>query len=223
MNRPNLVFLVLPIVLGAATSSLSADAPAAIDVAAEKTSLFDGKTLRGWEGDGAYFRVQEGCIVAGNLKSEIPHNYFLCSEQTFKNFDLELEVKLVGEGENAGVQFRSRRVDDSTEVSGYQADAGRAWKRSVWGALYDESRRRKMLAEGDPELVERLTKPGDWNHLRIVCRDDRVQIFFNGERTVDYAETEADIPRQGVIGLQIHSGPPTEAWYRNIRLRKLAD
>ncbi|TWT52945.1 hypothetical protein Pla22_05730 [Rubripirellula amarantea] len=181
--------------------------------------LFDGQTLKGWEGNGYWFRVEDDCIVAGRSDEDIPHNFFLCTADHYDDFELRLEVKIIGPGQNAGVQFRSKRLPGGSEVSGYQADAGRAFDRSVWGALYDESRRRKMLAEGDPELVKRLTKDGQWNHLRIVCKGNQIEIFLNGEQTVDYTEEDAEIPNHGLIALQIHSGPATEAWYRNIRVR----
>ena len=185
------------------------------------TSLFDGQSLAGWEGNEQWFRVQDQAIVAGSLKEKIPHNEFLCTEKEYEDFDLRLEAKLVGEGQNAGIQFRSQRVPRSTEVSGYQADVGAAWDRPVWGAIYDESRRRKMLAEPDPELARRIVKADQWNEVRVLCQGPRIQIFVNGQRTVDYTETDADIPRSGIIGLQIHSGKPTEAWYRNIRIQSL--
>lgn len=183
-------------------------------------SIFDGETLIGWEGDAYWFRIEDRCIVAGRMDQRIPHNQFLCTTQNYDDFEIRLEVKLVGEGKNAGVQFRSKRVPDSTEVSGYQADAGEAWNRSVWGAIYDESRRRKMLAEGDRDLVKRLTKPDDWNQLRIICRGAEIQVFLNGESTVQYTEQDDSIAKYGFIGLQIHSGPPSEAWYRDIRVRQ---
>ena len=182
--------------------------------------LFNGQDLAGWEGDAYWFRVEDGAIVAGRSDERIPHNVFLCTTQNYDNFELRLDVKLVGPGQNAGVQFRSKRLSGSTEVSGYQADAGRAFGRSVWGALYDESRRKKMLAEGDPALTKTLTKLDDWNSLRVVCRGKRVQIFLNGQQTVDYLEQDGDIPGYGLIGLQIHSGPASEAWYRNLRVRQ---
>lgn len=186
--------------------------------------LFDGETLAGWEGNAYWFRVDdEGgapAIVAGRLDEAIPHNQFLCTTQNYDDFEIRYDVKLVGEGKNAGVQFRSKRLSGTTEVSGYQADAGSAWDRPVWGALYDESRRKKMLAEGDKDIVTKLVKPDDWNSLRVVCRGNHIEIFLNGERTVEYNETDESIPRYGVFGLQIHSGPPTEAWYRNIRVRQ---
>lgn len=188
---------------------------------AKSVPLFDGESLAGWEGNPKWFRIEEKAVVAGNLKKKIPHNEFLCTKEEYENFDLRFEAKLVGEGQNAGVQFRSKRVPDSTEVSGYQADIGVAWDRPVWGAIYDESRRRKMLIEPDPEHAKRIVKTGQWNQMRVLCEGSRIQVFVNGERTVDYTEEDADIPTSGIIGLQIHSGKPTEAWYRNIRLRKL--
>ena len=183
--------------------------------------LFDGTTLSGWEGNEQWFRVEDESIVAGSLSESIPHNEFLCTEKEYADFDLRWEAKLVGAGNNAGVQFRSQRVPDSTEVSGYQADIGQAWDRPVWGAIYDESRRNKMLAEPDPKLTRKIVKSGQWNEMRVVCRGPRIQVFVNGQQTVDYTETNDEIPGSGIIGLQIHSGKPTEAWYRNLRIREL--
>jgi hypothetical protein len=182
--------------------------------------LFDGETLAGWEGNVYWFRIDEKAIVAGRLEQKIPHNEFLCTTGTYADFELRLEAKLVGEGKNAGVQFRSKRVPGSTEVSGYQADIGVAGDRPVWGALYDESRRRKMLAEPDPELAKKAVKTDQWNEMRVICRGAHIQIFVNGVQTVDYTETDESIPKFGVIGLQIHSGKPTEAWYRNVRIQQ---
>ncbi|TWU57541.1 3-keto-disaccharide hydrolase [Rubripirellula reticaptiva] len=196
------------------------------DFQSESLPLFDGHSLAGWEGNAYWFRIEPdavngNAIVAGRLDEKIPHNEFLCTTQNYDNFELRYDVKLVGEGKNAGVQFRSKRVSGSTEVSGYQADAGEAWKRPVWGALYDESRRKKMLAEGDKDAVVKLVKKDDWNSLRVICRDKHIEIYLNGEKTIDYTEDDESIPTFGLIGLQIHSGPPTEAWYRNIRVRQL--
>lgn len=130
-------------------------------------------------------------------------------------------MRIKGEGNNAGVQFRSERVPDDHEVRGYQCDAGSLPDRQIWGALYDESRRRTMLAEAPKESLQQWVKTGDWNQLRIVTQGKRIQIFLNGHQTVDYTEADSAIPTTGIIGLQIHSGPPTEAWYRNIRIREL--
>jgi len=205
-------FLAVAVAMG----GVSAD-----DFSDQSLPLFDGKSLVGWEGNGYWFRVEEGAIVAGRLEEKIPHNEFLCTTQNYDDFDLRLEAKLVGDGKNAGIQFRSKRVPNSSEVSGYQADIGTMGERSIWGALYDESRRRIMLVETDQDLAKRVVKLGQWNAIRVVCKGPRIQIFVNGEQTVDYTESDKKIRNYGVIGLQIHSGKPTEAWYRNIRVRQL--
>ncbi|WP_321188391.1 DUF1080 domain-containing protein [Roseiconus lacunae] len=183
-------------------------------------TLFDGKTLQGWEGDERWFSVRDGMIVAGSASESIPHNYFLCTEKRYQHFELVVEAKLVGKGNNAGVQFRTERLPDDTEVIGYQADIGWMQNGTCWGALYDESRRRKFLAE-DQELAAKVVKKGQWNELRVVAKGKRIQIFLNGVRTVDYTEQDADIKQDGVIALQVHSGPQLEVLYRNVRLREL--
>lgn len=199
-------------------------------------SLFDGEILAGFEGDASWFRIEDGCIVAGRLDQPIPKNQFLATTEKFDNFELRLEVRMRGQGRNAGVQFRSRRPgsrDDvpAHEMIGYQADVGEMQTRSIWGALYDESRRRRMLVLPEPPFDVPWTKPKnadddqtdapeetEWVKMRIVCYGPRIQISLNGTRTVDYLETDDNIPDVGVIGLQIHSGKPAEAWYRNLRI-----
>lgn len=198
-----------------------ADADSATKLEEGFVWLFDGKSLEGWEGNQDWFRVEDGAIVAGSLQKEIPHNEFLASTKQYGNFELKFQVRLKGAGDNAGVQFRSSRVPNSTEVSGYQCDIGSAWDRPVWGALYDESRRNKMLAEGDRKVVKDALKAGEWNELMVRAVDRNIQIWLNGLLTIDYTEVDAEIAKRGIIALQIHSGPPTEAWYRNIRIREL--
>src|SRR5437762_6026396 len=159
------------------------------------TPLFDGKTLSGWEGDEKVFRVEDGAIVAGSLKEKVAHNDFLASKEEFGDFELRLKAKLVGKAQNAGVQFRSQRIPNHFEMIGYQCDVGVMQGKPIWGALYDESRRRKFLAEPDAEKLTAVFKPEEWNDLAIRCEGPRIQIWVNGLKTVDFMEPEADIPR----------------------------
>lgn len=183
--------------------------------------LFDGKTLEGWEGKKEWFRVEDQAIVAGSLEREIPNNEFLCTTERYENFELRLKAKLTGKGENAGIQFRSERIPMHHEVIGYQCDMGVGQGRPIWGSLYDESRRKKFLDEGDSGDVSESLRYGDWNDLRIRCVDNHIKIWLNDVLTVDYKESDADIATNGIIGLQIHSGPPAEAWYKEIRIKPL--
>ena len=185
-------------------------------------SLFDGKTLQGWEGKKKFFRVQDGAIVAGFLNARIPNNEFLASEKEYGDFELRFEAKLVGQGNNAGVQFHSQRIPNSHEMIGYQCDVGGWSKGTIWGFLYDESRRRKMLAEAPQEELKKHVKPkGEWNKLVVRAVGPRIQIWLNGYQTVDFTEADKGIPLKGRLGLQIHGGPPAECHYRNLRLKTL--
>jgi hypothetical protein len=184
-------------------------------------SLFNGMDLTGWEGKPEWFRIEQGAIVAGKLDTKIPHNFFLCTQHEYGDFELRLQVKTRGDGVNGGIQIRSRRVEGSDEVSGYQADIGGVPNRLVWGGLYDESRRNKFLAESDPGRLKTLVKPDDWNDYVIRCVGPRIELLINGEKTVDYSEQETQIARKGVIGVQVHSGPPCEVWYRRLRIKTL--
>ncbi len=184
-------------------------------------SLFDGKSFEGWEGNQKIFRIEQGAIIGGTMKEKIPHNEFLSTKREYGDFELRLQAKLAGEGANAGVQFRTKRIPDHHEVIGYQCDMGHMEGRSIWGSLYDESRRKKFLAHGDKAEVEKAFKPGEWNDFVIRCEGDRVQLWLNGVKTVDYRETDDTVVRTGVIAVQIHGGPPSEASYRKIRIKRL--
>jgi len=190
---------------------------AAADQPNHRVTLFDGKTFDGWEGDLKTFRVDTGAIVGGSLKAAVPRNEFLCFEREYGDFDLRLKFKVLGKGANAGIQFRSRRIPDHHEMIGYQADLGDGW----WGSLYDESRRKKMLANAKAEAVAKVLKRDDWNDYRIRCQGNRVQLWINELQTVDYTEPDDTLEQRGLIGLQIHGGPPSEAWYKDITIEEL--
>ena len=212
----------LRIALLAITCLAYAGAAPFVATADDWTPLFDGKSLDGWEGNAKVFRVHAGAIVAGSLEAPIAHNEFLVTRKAYANFELRLEAKLTGEGKNAGVQFRSRRIPNHHEVIGYQCDMGVMKQRNIWGWLYDESRRRKFLAEAsDEKAVAAKFQSGEWNRLRIRCEGPKIQIWVNEVQTVDYTEKQDDIPRAGHIALQIHGGAPAEASYRKIQLKEL--
>lgn len=108
--------------------------------------LFDGKTLSGWHArDKTLWRVEGAALTGGSLETTVAHSSFLVSEKRYRNFDLYLKIRLLGEEGfvNSGIQVRSVRLPDSHEVSGYQVDVGDGW----WGKLYDESRRNKVIVE----------------------------------------------------------------------------
>lgn len=177
-------------------------------------SLFNGKDLSGWEGDTTLWKV-EGEAIVGDSPG-IKHNQFLCTKEDFGDFELKLEFRVKDGAGNSGVQFRTKKLPNTTEVSGYQADLGEKY----WGCLYDESRRNKVLVQASPEL-DKVLKKGDWNEYTIRAEGDHITLKINGVTTVDYKEADAAIARSGIVALQVHSGGPMRVDFRNIRIKAL--
>jgi SHS2 domain-containing protein len=196
---------------GAAAASASIARPAEEGF----TPLFDGQSLAGWEGDPLLWVVEDGMLIGRSPR--IPYNDFLATEKSFSNFILRVQVQLVDNAGNSGVQFRSQRIPGAMEMIGYQADIGPEY----WGNLYDESRRRANLAVADPQVLNKLLKPADWNEYEIHAEGPRVVLKINGGTTVDYTETDASVEQDGRIAVQIHSGPAFEVRFRAIRIKEL--
>jgi HEAT repeat protein len=210
----------LPETRRAAFRDLLTSAQAAVDEKEAEDGfepIFDGKTFAGWHGNKDIFRIADGQIVGGNLKDRVERNEFLRTDKQYENFELRLQFKLLGESPNAGVQIRTQEIPDHHEVSGYQADLGPGW----WGCLYDESRRNRVLAGPPSEERGNPVRVNDWNDYRILCEGKRIRLWINGVPTVDFTESDDSIPLKGVIAVQVHSGAPMEARYRNLRIRSL--
>ena len=186
---------------------------------AAPVSLFDGKTLDGWEGDPAWWRVEAGEIRGGSTTQNVPRNFFLATNKSYQNFELRVKLRLTGTGfVNSGVQIRSVRVPNNTEMSGYQVDFGPGW----YGKLYDESRRNKVIADStDPKAVQAAIKEGDWNEYRIRAEGRHLRTWINGVPALDYTEADANIATDGRIGLQIHSGGKAVIQAKDIEIEEL--
>ena len=99
--------------------------------------IFNGKDLAGWQGDATLWIVEDGVLIGRS--PGIKHNDFLATTKEYGDFILRFDIRLIDGKGNSGVQLRSKRVPNSHEVSGYQADVGQGW----WGTLYDEARRNR--------------------------------------------------------------------------------
>ena len=177
--------------------------------------LFNGTDLTGWEGDPFLWKVEDGMVVGRS--PGIAYNDFLTTTKEFADFVLRFEIHLLDNIGNSGVQIRSRRVPGSMEMIGYQADVGPKW----WGGLYDESRRRVTLAAPSEATIGRALRSKGWNDYEVSAIGNRIVLKINGVVTVDYTEEDETIEQTGLIGLQVHSGPPLEARFRNIRIQEL--
>jgi hypothetical protein len=185
------------------------------------TVIFDGKTFKGWEGDTVgTWKIVDGALAGGSLNKTVEHNQFLSTIEEFGDFEVMMEVKLVGTTGvvNGGVQFHSQRLQSPAyEMTGYQADLANG----LWGSLYDESRRNVTIVRPESAAIEKVVKRNDWNNFTIRSVGRRIQIWLNGMQTVDYTEPDAKIPHHGRLAVQIHGGGKAVAFYKNIRIKRL--
>src|SRR5258708_2344644 len=182
--------------------------------------LFDGKTLAGWEGNPKLWRVEAGALTGGSLSETVPLIAFLASTEDYTNFIVRLKIKLSGtEGFiNSGVQIRSQRVPKSSEMSGFQCDYGDP---NWWGAVYDESRRNKVMSPSDMAAIGPAIKRGDWNDYVIRAEGARITTWLNGVEATDYIEQDPDIPEFGKFGIQIQGGGKAPVQGKDIALEEV--
>ncbi len=192
-----------------------------ISASADSTTIFDGRTFSGWDGETNHiWRIQDGYVTGGILKTGVPENQFLATQRDYTNFVLRLKFRLVGTNGfvNSGVQIRSQRVPNNTEMAGYQCDLGDP---SWWGCVYDESRRNKVMAQSDMKAINAVLKRGEWNDYLIRAEGRRIRTYLNGALGADYTEQDITLPQWGKIGLQIHGGGKSEASFKEIRIEEL--
>ena len=203
-------------------------------------SIFDGRTLSGWEGNLKNWRVEAGAIT-GEITAgkQLGKNEFLYWKGEVHDFELTADFRISGSPTaNSGIQFRAQRLPDGG-AAGYQADIDQG---ATWlGRIYDEHGR-KLLAErgarvsiapdgrrwteefGQPADYAKLLRPVDaWNTCRILASASHIEVWINGTRVSvldDHETSEAD--RSGLLALQLHSGAgPVKVQFRNLQLTSL--
>ena len=174
---------------------------------ANAQDFFNGQNLAYWRGDAELWKVADGEIVG--LTKGLKHNDFLMSEFAVEDFHLKLEIKLVGNLGNSGIQFRSAATESG--MKGYQADVGEGW----WGKLYEEEGRALLWDKSG----EKHVKNGEWNVYEVRAVGSKIQTWINGQLCVDLDDPKGAV--RGIIAFQLHSGGATEVRLRNIELRVL--
>ncbi|HOK67435.1 MAG TPA: DUF1080 domain-containing protein [Anaerohalosphaeraceae bacterium] len=183
--------------------------------------LFNGKDLTGWQQKGgqAVYTVEDGVIV-GTTVLDTP-NSFLCTQQFYSDFILELEFK-VDPKLNSGIQIRSHSVPEynNGRVHGYQVEidpSDRAWT----AGIYDEARRGWLATLEKNPPARAAFRQNEWNHLRIEAVGDVIRTWING---VPAAHLSDSLTPNGFIALQVHtvgsdkSKEGIQVRWRNIRI-----
>jgi hypothetical protein len=205
--------------------------------------IFDGHSLRGWLGqDMSFWSVEDDAITGTISPTHLPsiNQYLVWQGGLLADFELQLEFRLIDSpangSVNGGFQFRSRRLPHG-DVAGYQVDNnfGQPWK----VRLYDEFGRHDLARQGtiavfEPDGARRVTpltsnpraddfRLDEWHAYHLVARGINLSLSINGQLVAEVADMDADsFEPAGILALQLHTGPPMKAQFRNIRLKKLS-
>jgi len=208
--------------------------------------IFDGKTLKGWDGDPKYWRVENGEII-GEVTPEtiLKRNTFLIWQGGRPaDFELKVSYRISAKG-NSGVNYRSEVIDSLPyAMKGYQQDIDGKDKYNLGyprysGQNYEERGRqflalrgqRTVIENGKPrvvdstgtqqELLKSINYDG-WNELHIIAKGNKLQHYLNGKLMSEVVDNdEANRKMSGMIGVQVHVGPPMKVEYKDFRIKIL--
>lgn len=222
------------------------------------TKIFDGKTLKGWDGDPTYWKVENGCLTGEVTPSTLLKNntFIIWRGGTTKDFELKGSFNITVNG-NSGINYRSEQLKEIPfALRGYQADID--GKINYTGQNYEERGRTTLAYRGqittiasqpEPDKEESfraniknnawlgmkvtgslgssdslksLIKIEDWNEFHLIVKGNRLQHYVNGVLMSDVTDDDA-INRKstGLLGVQVHVGPPMKVQYKNLRIKHL--
>lgn len=203
------------------------------------TSLFDGKTLKNWDGNPAFWSVEEGAIT-GQTTADNPtkgNTFIIWRGGELGDFELQLEYRIVNG--NSGIQYRSFEVEGSKwVVGGYQGDfeAGDRYSGILYGERFrgiladrgdktvigDNHKPKVVGSVGDSKEIQTKIKKEDWNEYHITAKGFEFTHRINGVVTCQCTDEDTEQRRAtGILALQLHAGPAMKVQFRNIRLKKL--
>jgi len=220
-------------------------------------SIFDGKSLNGWEGDSTYWRVENGSIVGEITPATLlkRNSFLIWRGGTPADFELTLEFKISQAG-NSGINYRSEELKDLPfAVKGYQLDIDGANRYT--GQNYEERGRTTLAYRGQKTSIKAQSgentketvqskiknnawtdlnvtgslgesdallqkiKSEDWNTCRLVAKGNRLQHYINGILMSDVTDNDqVNGKSKGVLGIQVHVGPPMKVEYRKIMIKQ---
>jgi Domain of Unknown Function (DUF1080) len=205
-------------------------------------SIFNGTSLEGWEGDPTYWRVQDGVLV-GEITPEtvVKSNTFVIWRGGRPgDFELKLDYRITAGG-NSGINYRSASVPDPVTpgnkfaLKGYQFDIDGA--RRYVGNNYEEKGRLFLAVRGQVSHVVGRRPPiilstfdddaslaavatDGWNGVHLIVRGNTLTHMLNGRlMSVTIDDDQPNRPADGLLGMQVHVGPPMKVEYRNLRLK----
>jgi hypothetical protein len=201
--------------------------------------IFDGKTLQNWEGDPVYWKVENGNMVGTVTPATLlkRNTFIIWRGGLTTDFELKAEYRIT-EGGNSGINYRSDEIPElPLALKGYQADIDGANKYT--GQNYEERGRTFLALRGQNVTIETGKKPvvnsliansdslksylkkNDWNEVHLIVKGNRMQHFINGVLMSEVTDNDT-VNRKftGLLGVQVHVGPPMKIEYRNFRIKQ---
>lgn len=173
---------------------------------AQKISLFDGKTLKGWEarptsvpGSKGDWKVENGALVCGGT---VPS--WLASTESFSDYNLTLEFR-GPEKVNSGVFLRSQK-EGEPHVTGYELQ--------IWDYQPAGFNTGSLVNSVKASPVK--IKPDQWNKYEVTADKDHFVVRLNGKTLLDARDSKHS---SGVIGFQCQKDQRIE--FRNIQLQPI--
>lgn len=205
-------------------------------------TIFDGRTLNGWDGDTDFWRVENGEIIGETRPDHQPkqNTFLIWRGGTPGDFEIRMQYKLSGAQGNSGLQYRSVELPNVAKwvLKGYQADIDAA--QTYTGQMYEERNRGFLSLRGQISYVPDGGKPGsvgtvgdtnqlkgfinanDWNDMDVIARGNTLIHMINGHvMSITIDDDKANRKMDGVIGIQLHvtqSGMKMEV--RNVRIKR---
>lgn len=226
---------------------VSADDRTAPPEAETMQTLFDGKTLDGWDGDPRLWSVKDG-VIHGETTDENKasgNTFLICKQVTTKDFELRLSFR-ASASNNSGIQYRSRHITDGNPrnnwvVRGYQHEIrNENTLPNVSGFIYDEGGKRGRIIlvgekgsweDGKKNVTESLISAdeyrnlfhlNDWNDVVIIAKGNHIQHYTNGRLVLDFTDNDPEKAlTEGILALQLHAGNAMWVEFKDIRFREL--
>ena len=206
-------------------------------------SIFNGENFDDWVGDPVYWSIKDG-IMTGTVTPETllrENSFIIWQGGTPRNFELKMDYRVSDKG-NSGINYRSAHIDTKSgnkyAMRGYQLDID---GEGTWtGQNYEERGRQFLALRGEvtlqranerSQIIARVDSNDnlwnainkeDWNEAHIIVRENIVIHIINGKVMSVVVDDDAEKRTlEGLIGMQVHVGPPMTIEYRNIRLKEL--
>jgi hypothetical protein len=206
-------------------------------------SIFDGKTLNGWDGDATFWRAENGILIGETTPDKVVkvNNFLIWRGGKVKDFEIKFDFKI--NGTNSGMQYRSVELPEVGKwiLKGYQADLD--FTNLFTGNVHEERGRTghvvlarrgevtrvvdgptfKSVAKiADPVLLRGVVNTNGWNSYHIIARGPiMIHIINNQVMSISIDEDSKNFVPEGLLGFQMHAGPPFIVQYKNILYKKI--